>query len=62
MRRELTADKARALLARIRPADGVAEVRLGIARDRLAGVRALDARLKHLAGQVAALVSRPAPP
>ena len=58
MRRELTADKARALLARIRPADDVAEVRLGIARDHLAGVRALDARLKHLAGQIAALVSQ----
>ena len=31
MRRELTANKAQALLARIRPADDVAEVRLHIA-------------------------------
>ena len=57
MRRELTANKAQALLARIRPADEVAEVRLHIARDHLADVRALDARLKYLAGQIAALVA-----
>jgi hypothetical protein len=58
MGRELTASKARALLARIRPADDVAAVRLHIARDHLAGIRALDARLKYLTGQVAALVVR----
>jgi hypothetical protein len=57
MRRELTANKAQALLARIRPADEVAEVRVHIARDHLADVRALDARLKYLAGQIAALVA-----
>jgi transposase len=57
MRRELTANKAQALLARIRPADEVAEVRLHIARDHLADVRALDARLKYLTGQIAALVA-----
>ncbi len=57
MRRELTANKAQALLARIRPADEVAEVRLHIARDHLADVRALDARLKYLAGQITALVA-----
>jgi transposase len=57
MRRELTANKAQALLARIRPADEVAVVRLHIARDHLAGIRALDARLKYLAGQIAALVA-----
>ena len=49
MRRELTANKAQALLARIRPADEVAVVRLHIARDHLAGIRALDARLKYIA-------------
>jgi transposase len=57
MRRELTANKAQALLARIRPADDVAAVRVHIARDHLAGVRALDARLKYLTGQIAALVT-----
>jgi transposase len=57
MRRELTANKAQALLARIRPADEVAVVRLHIARDHLADIRALDARLKYLAGQIAALVA-----
>jgi len=57
MRRELTANKAQALLARIRPAGDVAAVRLHIARDHLAGSRALDARLKYIAGQIAALVT-----
>jgi transposase len=57
MRRELTANKAQALLARIRPADEVAVVRLHIAGDHLADIRALDARLKYLAGQIAALVA-----
>jgi transposase len=57
MRRELTANKAQALLARIRPADDVAAVRLQIARDHLADIRALDARLKDLTGQITALVA-----
>jgi hypothetical protein len=57
MRRELTANKAQALLARIRPADDVAAVRLRIARDHLADIRALDARLKYLAAQITALVT-----
>ena len=57
MRRELTANKAQALLARIRPDGDVAQVRLRIARDHLADIRALDARLKTVAGQVAALVT-----
>jgi transposase len=57
MRRELTANKAQALLARIRPADDVAAVRLHIARDHLADIRALDARLKYIAGQIAVLVT-----
>ena len=57
MRRELTANKAQALLARIRPADDVAAVRLHIAHDHLADIRALDARLKYIAGQIAALVT-----
>src|SRR5256885_2942716 len=57
MRRELTANKAQALLARIRPADDVAAVRLQIARDHLADIRALDARIKYLGIQIAALVT-----
>jgi transposase len=57
MRRELTANKAQALLARIRPAGDVAAVRLHIARDHLADIRALDARLKYIAAQISALVT-----
>ncbi len=57
MRRELTANKAQALLARIRPLDEVGRVRVHVARDHLADIRALDARLKFIAAQIAALVS-----
>jgi transposase len=57
MRRELTANKAQVLLARIRPADDVAAVRMHIARDHLADIRALDARIKYIGGQIAALVT-----
>jgi Transposase IS116/IS110/IS902 family len=57
MRRELSANKAQALLARICPADDVGRVRLNIARDHLADIRALDARLKFIAAQIAALVT-----
>jgi transposase len=57
MRRELSADKAQALLARIRPAGEGGRVRVQIARDHLAGIRALDARLKFITGQIAALVA-----
>lgn len=57
MRRELSAGKAQALLARIHPRDDVAAVRVQIARDHLADIRALDARLKYLAAQIATLVT-----
>jgi transposase len=57
MRRELSANKAQALLARIRPADDVSKVRMDIARDHLADIRALDARLKYLGAQIAGLVA-----
>ena len=57
MRRELSANKAQALLARIRPASDVAAVRVHIARDHLADIRALDARIKYLGAQIAALVT-----
>ena len=57
MRRELTANKAQALLARIRPADDVGRVRVHIARDHLADIRALDARIKYIGTQIAALVT-----
>jgi transposase/uncharacterized protein YuzE len=57
MRRELPANKAQALLARIRPADDVAAVRVHIARDHLADIRALDARIKYIGAQIAALVT-----
>jgi hypothetical protein len=48
MRRELSVAKAEALLARIRPGDDVARVRLQIVRDHLADTRAVDARLKAI--------------
>jgi transposase len=57
MRRELSANKAQALLARIRPADDVSKVRMHIARDHLADIRALDARITYLGAQIAALVA-----
>jgi len=57
MRRELSANEAQALLARSRPADDVAGVRLQIARDHLADIRALDGRIKHAGRQIATLVA-----
>jgi transposase len=57
MRRELTANKAQALLARIRPAGEVSQIRVHIARDHLADIRALDARIKYIGAQIAALVT-----
>jgi transposase/uncharacterized protein YuzE len=57
MRRELTAGKAEALLARIRPADDVARIRLQLARDHLGDIRALDGRLKTAAAQISDLVA-----
>jgi len=57
MRRELSAGKAQALLAHIHPGDEVAVIRLQIARDHLADIRALDARLKYLVAQIADLVT-----
>ena len=59
MRRELTASEAQALLARIRPADDVGRVRVHIARDHLADIRALDARIKYIGTQIATLVTAP---
>jgi len=57
MRRELSANKAQALLALIRPAGDVSKVRMHIARDHLADIRALDARIKYIGTQIAALVT-----
>jgi transposase len=57
MRRELSAGKAEALLDRIRPGDDVARIRLQLARDHLADIRAPDARLKAAAAQVSDLVT-----
>jgi len=48
MRRELSAGKAQALLAQIQPGDEVSRIRVQIARDHLADIRALDARLKYI--------------
>ena len=56
MRRELSANKAQAP-ARLRPAGDVSQIRVQIARDHLAGIGALDARIKYIGGQIAALVT-----
>jgi len=58
MRRELSANKAQALLALIRPADDAGRVRVHIARGHLPGIRALDARIKYTGTQIAALVTQ----
>jgi transposase len=57
MRRSLSAAKAQALLAQIQPGDEVSRIRVQIARDHLADIRALDARIKYTATQIAALVT-----
>jgi hypothetical protein len=57
MRRELSAGKAQALLAQIQPGDDVTRIRVQIARDHLADIRALDSRLKYIHSQIAALVT-----
>jgi transposase len=57
MRRELSANKAQALLALIRPADDVGRVRVHIARDHLADIGALDARITCIGTQIAAPVT-----
>jgi transposase len=57
MRRSLSASKAQALLAQIQPGDEVGRIRVQIARDHLADIRALDARIKYTASQIAALVT-----
>jgi hypothetical protein len=46
-----------ALLACIRPAGEVGQVRVHIARDHLAGIRVLDTGIKHIGGQMAGLVA-----
>ncbi len=61
MHRELSANKAQALLARIRPAGEVSQIRVLIARDHLADIRALDARMKYIGTQIADLEPHPAP-
>ena len=57
MSRELSAGKAAAVLARIRPGDEVSRIRLQLAADHLADIRALDARMKTIGAQIADLVA-----
>jgi len=57
MSRELSAGKAAAVLARIRPGDEVNRIRLQLAADHLADIRALDARMKTIGAQIADLVA-----
>ena len=56
MHRELTADKAE-LCWPGRPGDEVAAIRLQLARNHLADIRALDARMKTVAAQISDLVA-----
>ena len=57
MRGEVCASKAEAVLARVRPADEVGQIRLQLARDHLADITALDARMKASGAQIAAAVA-----
>jgi transposase len=57
MSRELSAGKAAAILARIRPGDEVSRIRLQLAADHLADIRALDTRIKTIGTQIARLVA-----
>jgi Transposase len=52
MRGELCASRAEAVLVRLRPADEVGRIRLQLARDHLAGIKALDARMKAIGGVI----------
>ena len=52
MRGELCASKAEAVLVRLRPADEAGRIRLQLARDHLAGIIALDARMKASGAQL----------
>jgi len=47
----------RVTFAQIQPGDQVSRIRVQIARDHLAGIRALDARLKYVRSQIAGLVT-----
>jgi transposase len=57
MRGELCASRAEAVLARLRPADEVGQIRLQLARDHLADITALDAKMKAAGAQIAAAVA-----
>lgn len=56
MQRELTATKASAVLARLRPKDQPGQIRRQVAMDHLGDVRALDRRIKQLDAQIKAAV------
>jgi transposase len=57
MRGELCASKAEAVLVRVRPAGEVGQIRLQLARDHLADIKALDAKMKAIGTQIAAAVA-----
>jgi transposase len=56
--RGLTARRAQQLLDNLRPSDAVAEVRLDLAREHLADIRAVDAKMAAVRMQIAALVEQ----
>src|SRR5512133_664260 len=57
MRGELCASKAESVLVRLRPADEVGRIRLQLARDHLADIKALDAKMKAAGAQIAVAVA-----
>src|SRR5215469_16396872 len=57
MRGELCASKAEAVPVRVRPADEVGQIRLQLARDHLADIKALDAKMTAIGAQIAAAVT-----
>lgn len=56
MQRELTAKKASAVLARLRPQDQPGRIRRQVAVDHLGDVRSLDRRIKQLDAQIKAAI------
>jgi transposase len=54
--RGLKASRAQQLLAKVRPQDPVAQIRLQLAEQHLEDIRALDAKMKIVRGQISVLV------
>ncbi len=56
MRQPITALKAEAVLAKLRPTDEVGAIRLQLAHEHLEDIKVLDAKMKKIGGEIAVLV------